>query len=358
MAAPLKILYVGPLDEHSSALYRMWALERAGQQTIPLDIQNLFGTGKIEMAKFWLGTTLGMGPIVRRFNRDVLRTAREHRPDVMWGDKLLFLLPKTLDALRAMGITTVNYTIDNPFGPRRDRGWDLYLKCVPHYDLHVVQRDQNVIDYKARGARHVLKIQTAYEPTIHFPPPAGWSDADRDREVSFIGTPYDQRGEFLTELWKRHGVPVVVSGGPVWKKQLTAEATAGIYCGRGPLLVDAYREGIWRSKINLSFLTHSNQDEFAHKSFEIAACEGFLLVERSEGHLQRFKEDEEAVFFSGMDECVEKIRRYLPDEAARSRIAAAGRARAERDGYHNDRQEALIVERIREILPQVKGRVL
>jgi len=64
------------------------------------------------------------------------------------------------------------------------------------------------------------------------------------------------------------------------------------------------------------------------------------------------------VFFSGMDECVEKIRRYLPDEAARSRIAAAGRARAERDGYHNDRQEALIVERIREILPQVKGRVL
>ena len=68
------------------------------------------------------------------------------------------------------------------------------MKDIPFYDLHVVQRDANIADYKERGARDVIKIQTAYEPTIHFPPPAGWSDADRDREVSFIGTPYDQRG--------------------------------------------------------------------------------------------------------------------------------------------------------------------
>ncbi len=119
---------------------------------------------------------------------------------------------------------------------------------------------------------------------------------------------------------------MTVSGGLVWKRHLSAEAVAGIYRGNGELFRDAYREGIWKSKINLSFLTHSNQDEFAHKSFEIAACEGFLLAERSEGHLQRFIEDEEAVFFSTIEECVEKIRRYLPDEAARSRIAAAGRA--------------------------------
>jgi spore maturation protein CgeB len=70
--------------------------------------------------------------------------------------------------------------------------------------------------------------------------------------------------------------------------------------------------------------------------------------------LQRFVEDEEAVFFSTIEECVEKVRRYLPDETARKRIAAAGRARAERSGYHNDRQVGLIVERMRSILPQVR----
>jgi hypothetical protein len=28
----VKILYVGPLDKNNSALYRLWALERMGQQ--------------------------------------------------------------------------------------------------------------------------------------------------------------------------------------------------------------------------------------------------------------------------------------------------------------------------------------
>ena len=124
----------------------------------------------------------------------------------------------------------------------------------------------------------------------------------------------------------------------------------------GELYADDYRNAIWRSRINLSFLTHSNQDEFVHKSFEIAGCAGFLLAERSEGHLQRFKEDEEAVFFSTFDELAEKVRRYLPDEAARTRIAKAGNLRAARDGYYNDRQVQLILERAQQIANKAANR--
>jgi spore maturation protein CgeB len=130
---------------------------------------------------------------------------------------------------------------------------------------------------------------------------------------------------------------------------METDAYKAIFRG-GELFRDEYREGIWKSKINLSFITHSNCDEFVHKSFEIAGCGGFLLAERSEGHMQRFKEDEEAVFFSSFDELAAKIRRYLPDEAARHRIAKAGCLRAARDGYHNDRQVQLIVERAQSIL--------
>ena len=87
-----------------------------------------------------------------------------------------------------------------------------------------------------------------------------------------------------------------------------------------------------------------------HKSFEIAACEGFLLAERSPGHLARFAEDEEAVFFSSIEECVAKILRYLPNEGARSRIARAGRLRAERCGYSNDAQMQRVIECIHTLL--------
>jgi len=199
-----------------------------------------------------------------------------------------------------------------------------------------------------RGAREVIKIQTAYEPTIHFPAEGAWGDKDRDRGVSFIGTSYDDRPDFLTRLWRECGFPVVISGDRMWRERLDPEAARELYTG-SELYGKDYREAVWRSRINLSFITHSNQDEFVHKSFEIAACGGFLLAERSAGHEARFVEGEEAVFFSGFEECAEKIRRYLPDEAARDRIARAGRERAVRDGYSNDAQVAKIVGRLESV---------
>ena len=350
-AGPLKILYAAGLTPNDSSLYRLWALERLGHRVVPLNAYQ-YVPGNPLLAKITF--RLAAGPSVNRLNRDLMRMAERERPDLVWTDKLLGMQPKTLDKLRAMGIATVSYMIDNPFGTRRDPGWRLYMKDIPHYDLHVVQRDANIADYKVRGARGVIKIQTAYEPTIHFPPHAAWSDADRDREVSFVGTPYDDRAETLTWLAKQ-GFGVAISGNRrSWQRALPAESFEALY-REGELYLQQYREAIWRSKINLSFLTHANQDEFVHKSFEIAACGGFLLAERSDGHLQRFVEDEEAVFFSTRDECAEKIRRYLPDEAARARIAAAGRARAERSGYHNDRQVGLIVERARQILERLRS---
>lgn len=348
----MKILYAGTLTPNDTALYRLWALERMGAKVVPLSTRD-YESENAMLRKVLF--RLSAGPGVDRLNADVLRIAAQEKPEIFWADKMLGIRPATLRQLRTMGIVTVSYMIDNPFGPRKDPGWRLYMKDIPYYDLHVVQREKNIADYQARGARAVIKIQTAYEPTLNFPPPDGWSDRDCDREVSFIGTPYDDRAETLTRLWRDDGFSVSVSGASrLWERALGPEAFAGVF-RTGELYGADYREAIWRSKLNLSFLTHSNQDEFAHKSFEIAGCGGFLLAERSEGHRQRFNEGEEAVFFSGYDELVQQIRRYLPDEVARRRIAAAGRARAERDGYHNDRQVGLVLRKAIELLPGIRA---
>jgi hypothetical protein len=350
--APLKILYATGLSPNDSSLYRLWALERLGHRVVPLNAYEYVPRNKLMVQ---ITGRLAVGPSVNRLNRDLLSMAERERPDLVWADKLLGMQPKTLDKLRAMGIATVSYMIDNAFGPRRDPGWRLYMKAIPHYDLHVVQRDANIADLKARGAGDAIKIQTAYEPTIHFPPPAGWSDANRDRDVSFIGTPYDDRAGFLTRLWRDYGIKVTISGTErFWRKALSADAFAAMF-REGELFQKEYREGIWRSKLNLSFLTHANQDEFAHKSFEIAGCGSFLLAERSQGHSERFREDEEAVFFSTIEECAAKIRRWLPDEAGRARIAAQGAARAKASGYHNDEQVAAILRRLAGPVAQARG---
>ncbi len=344
----MKILYASGLSPNDSSLYRLWALERLGHEVIPL---NAYAYEPSQPLVRKLVHRVQIGPWVQRLNQDVLAFAEEERPEVFWADKLLFLQPETLQRLRAKGVRTVSYMIDNAFGPRRDPGWRLYRRCLPHFDLHAVQRDSNLLQYRAAGARDVVKIQTAFEATVHFPPPPGWSDRDRNRGVSFIGTPYDQRARFLTQLAKAYDLPVVVSGDRVWKKALAAVGGLALYGGDGGLYHRHYREAIWRSKVNLSFLTHSNEDEFAHKSFEIAGCGGFLLAERSPGHVARFVEDQEAVFFADLDECAAKVSHYLPNEAARQRIAAAGHARAVRDGYDNDAQVAKILTHLEEHAP-------
>ena len=337
----MRILYIAPMTYGSYGLYRQRSLERLGNVLFPVDVTRYEAQGPSLMAR--LRHRLQIGRVVTQMNEDVLRLAKEHRVDAVWFDKPLFIRAATLRQLRALGIATIDYMIDNPFGPRRDPGFRLYVRTIPEYDLHVQQRDVSVAEYLARGARRVVKVQTAFEPSVHFPPPAGWSDKDRTREVSFIGTPYDKRPQFLTDLWRKYNVPMVISGPRIWQRKLSKNILAALYPERDELFDASYREAVWRSKINLSFLTHSNQDEFAHKSFEIAACGGFLLAERCSGHTERFEEDKEAVFFSGIEECAEKIRSYLRNEEARTRIAAAGRRRAVASGYDNDTQMRVVL---------------
>lgn len=344
----MKILYAGPLDFGGSCYYRLLALKRLGHEVVSFDTSEYIYKNAL---LHYVSHRLAAGPRVIRLNRNLLRIAQDVRPQIFWADKALSLFPSTLRAIKALGAKTVSYMIDNAFGPRRDPGWRLYLKNLGIFDLHVTQRDVSVRDYLIRGAANVLKIQTAFEPTIHFPPEKPIPDAEKIRGISFIGTPYDNRADIITQLHER-GFSVSISGRRrSWERALRPEVFNQVYRG-GELWEDRYREAIWHSKVNLSFITHSNQDEYAHKSFEIAGCEGFLLCERSVGHSLKFLEDVEAVFFAGVDELAQKLSAYLPNVERRAQIAKAGRLRAVRDGYDNDTQMARVIDAIKALPPR------
>jgi hypothetical protein len=348
----LRVLYVSILEPDYYGEYRLRALRRLPLNHIAAldwaDFTPLAGiSGKLQFR-------LQTGPGVGRLNRAVLETVQRERVNVLLCDKVLSLQPATLRKLRQSGVITIDYVNDNPFGPRRDPGWRLFRKTIPEYAIHAVPRSSSVADFRERGAREVMEIRFTYEPTVNYPPPAEWNDSHRDRNVSFIGTPYDDRGGFLTRLW-RAGVPVDISGSrPHWEAALPPDAFASTF-RIGELKGAAYREAIWRSRINLAFVTHSNQDEVAHKSFEIAACGGFLLAERTPEHQACFLEDEEAVFFSDFEECRLKIDRYLNDEPARAAIAVAGQRRAQSSGYDNDSVLRRLLGRAAELLAEGTG---
>ena len=111
----MKILYAAQLSPNDSAQYRAWALERLGHCLTTINTLD-YQPGSALLRK--LVHRAQVGPWVSRINRDILLAAESGRPEIFWADKLLALQPHTLDRLRAMGIRTVSYMIDNAFGPR------------------------------------------------------------------------------------------------------------------------------------------------------------------------------------------------------------------------------------------------
>jgi len=183
----------------------------------------------------------------------------------------------------------------------------------------------------------------SFEPAVQFPPPETWSDNQRTRPVSYIGSPLEERPRFLMNLADK-GIPVTIAG-PRWTKFLSPDRYAR-YVSHGFLADDQYRENIWKSKINLGFVSHLNEDDIGHKCVEIAACGQFLLAVRSTGHSACFEEDREAVFFSSVDECADKARFYLSRPDLREAIGRRARERVVRSGYDNDTQLARILNKL------------
>lgn len=327
-----KILYVGDLRFGGTCSHRLEAMKRIEQDVIPFDPSQFLTQSRAVSA---LRSRYPVWPLVARANRELLNAVSTHRPDVVWFDKPLVFTPETIQAIKAKGIHTVCYNQDNPFGPRNDGCWMQFLRVFRLFDLNCLFRDADVQRYQSWGLPYI-KLQFSYDPAQNFPPPDTWSDADRNREVSFIGSPYDKRADFLMALGEEHRLPVSIAG-PNWQRALNPDLLRK-YVTAGALPAAAYRESIWRSKINLAFVTHSNEDDVAHKAFEIAACASFLLAERTPGHSDAFEEDKEAVFFSDVEECASKCRFYLDHPELRQAIALRGYERAGRSGYDNDTQ--------------------
>lgn len=319
---------------------RAKALVRLGQDIIPFNLRSYHPRSRLVAGIRYYAP---VGPLIRRVNRDLIDEVRRQRPDVVWFEKPIVFTPATVRTIRATGAATVCYNLDNPFGPRNDRCWYQFKRIFRLFDLHCLPRTVDVVRYRDWGLPFV-KILLSFEPSVHYRPPESWSDADRNREISYIGYPYEERPRFLMSLAEDHHLPISLSGSG-WQKVLSPEQFTR-HVTSGFLRDDAYREGLWRSKINVSFITRLNEEDIAHKAVEIAACQGFLLAIRTPGHQEIFEEDREAVFFSSVEECADKCRFYLPRPDLREAIARRGRERALRSGYDNDSQLRLVLDRL------------
>ncbi len=332
----MRMLYGGRLE--GTARHRLDALRRLGHEVVDFDFAPYAEAGSRLQRSIRL--RLLAGRTVARLNAALLAAADRHRPDLVWLDKALWVQPGTVAALRARS-TVVHYSSDLPSGVRGDPGWRLLRRAVPHYTAVVAPSEGHRDEYARLGARRFVRMPFGHEPAVHCPPPADWRDADRVHDVSYIGTPYEDRPAFLLALARDHGIRVKVSG-DLWARHLTAGEQDLLQLSPG-CHGDSYREAIWRARICLGFVTHAMRHDSARRWAEIPACGGFLLAESTPAFADWYDPGREADAFSSVADCADRIRHYLARPELRGAIAAAGHARAW-GHYANEQRLAACLE--------------
>jgi spore maturation protein CgeB len=273
-----------------------------------------------------------VGPAVWAANAALLAGCARSRPDAVLAWRCAWLHPLVVRALRARRIRVVLYNNDDPFGPDRDwRMWRAFRRAIPHVDACFAYRDVNVPEYRDAGARKVFLLRSWFDPEVHRPLTL---DADQrarfESDVTFAGHWEDDGREKVLDAMMRAGLRVRVFG--------SAETWAPVARRMGwgpvePALGDDYARALCGTKIALAFLSRRNRDDYTRRCFEIPAVGTAMLAPRNKTLTSMFREGEEALFYGSPEEAVDVARRYVADDVARSRIAAAGHARCLRDGH-------------------------
>jgi hypothetical protein len=276
-------------------------------------------------------------PRLRAFERTLLETAEQARPDVVLIVKGPYVRPRILRQLRQMGAALVNFSTDDPFNPAVTTR---YLQAgIGGYDVYATPRAANVAQLQACGARKTPVVPFGYKPTVHFIDPAG-TDGDRC-ELLFIGGADRDRVAFfrrVVELWP--GVRLDLYGN-YWTRDPVLRRFA-----RGYAYGDLYRTATRRARFAVNLVRRANRDGHVMRTFEVPACGGCMLAERTDDHARFFDEGRDALFFETPEELVRQARALVDDAGRRNEIAASGHCRVVRDGHSYGTRLATLLQAI------------
>jgi len=337
--ASLSILYLGANE--GTALDRANALQRLGHRVTHVDLRELLPrTPWVYRVTWHVGGHL-LAPWILRA---LPRVLGEQQFDLCHVDCGEWVTPRVIELLRRHARRVVNYNIDDPMSTRDYARFKAYRRSIPHYDLCVVVRSENVPEAERLGARDVLRVFRSADEVSHAP--RAVLPADRERwqsEVLFLGTWFPERGPFLLELVRR-GVPLTIRGAN-WSKAPEWPALRAHWKG-GPLHGDEYALALQCARVSLGLLSKGNRDLHTTRSLEIPALGGLLCAERTPEHLALYAEDEEALFWGDAAECAHVCLATLADETRRLGIAAAGHARSVANAHRNENVMRTILERL------------
>ena len=289
------------------------------------------------------------GPIVWKINRDLIRTAKEFVPDMIFVYRGTHITAQTLKKIKQeLPVTTlVGYNNDDPFAKGHPYSlWRHFFKAVPEYDLMLAYRHHNLGDFLRIGAKRVELLRSWYFPERNYPVTLSAQDKIKyECDVVFIGHfEADERKQYLEEL-VRKGFNLKIFG-PEWNEKIRFSPELKSLLPVNSVLGEDYNKALCGAKIALCFLSKLNRDTYTRRCFEIPATGTLMLSEYTDDLASLYKEGEEADFFRSQDELIEKLKLYLEDESLRQSVAAKGYRRVIEDGHN-------VISRMEQVLKSV-----
>jgi spore maturation protein CgeB len=338
-----KVLCVGPQWRGSNAAALFKAFSRMGyivdliDENYYLNLNNRLLLTKVIDKVFFYSHCL-------EFNKAVVRAVELLEPDLVLVYKGAFLFPFYLKQIKK------KCTIVNVYPDVSYRTHGPYLpQTLPLYDWIFTTKTFGVRDMKEDlNIEKASFVPHGFDPDIHRQLTAdGLLKEELLCDVSFIGTHSLKKEKYLSAL--KTAIPNLrlKIWGNGWNRSTTANLKSSI-TGK-EVLGDVYALAIGASKINLGILSEqvkgaSSGDLITSRTFHIPASGGFMLHERTTESVLYYEEGEEAVFFDGETELIQKVIYYLDHEADRLKILSRGMAKALNEYSIDKRAESMMAQ--------------
>lgn len=347
----LRILFLGENWYGSCARACCYALRRMGHDVFDVDAQTVF-------PHWHRGSSRALLRLIRRrlvdeYNRRVLDAAALFRPDLLLAFKGHYVEARTLGALRERGVALYNYYPDTSAFAHGS----LLAEALPHYDCIFYTKPFFDRDVRPNAdIRQSVFVPHGYDPEVHHPWDLDAEDVGLYRhDVSVVATHTPYKEQVLKRLVRKMpGIDLVIWGNN-WGERCRSPELKGHVKG-APLVGSGYAKSLCAARINLAIMSGvvagaSQGDETTTRTYEIPACGGFMLHERSEEVLTLFEEGTEVACFGTTDELAEKVSHYLSHPGERRDMARAAHRRcvpaysydnrmAEVISWHEGRQTA------------------
>jgi spore maturation protein CgeB len=273
---------------------------------------------------------------LERHAEALVQTVQRERPELVIVLKGVYVGAAEVLGMRATGAFVCIINHDDFFSANPSNHSALQREALPHYDFVFATREVNVAEVAPINP-NVEFFPFAYHPRLHRPVPI---PPQFETDVVFVGTWEAERCALLEQLVQQVPARYAIWGS-LWSRAGRRSPLRPYLTGRDALEDDQCR-ALGGAKIALAFLRKQNRDDYTQRTFEIPACGGLLLAERTARHSAFYREGVEAELFDPDDpaELIQKVRALLADPERRDAIRSAGQAAVARQ-HHTYRDRLL-----------------